>query len=114
VPLLYETEAISEAQVEAILEQHREEIEEQLARIRSPAAPVTHPASLLTAGDLAEDMLELIRHCRASGTSAALRRAVANASYDVVVALVTLYKSAVDAPIVPRRRVPSGAASARA
>jgi hypothetical protein len=106
MPLLLSPDSVTDSQLEAILTEHRESIEELLPRLRNPAHPVRNAAGLRTGIELGEDTLELLTSSGAPGTPREVRRAIANVSYDAVVALVTLLKTSVDMPTVPQRKPP--------
>jgi hypothetical protein len=102
MPLFFDSTPLTDETVRALMADYRAEVEEMLVRIRSPPGRVVNPLGLRTAEELAFDLRELLVRGDAAGCPPELRRAIVNVAYDSVQAVLTLFKTSVDMPRVPR------------
>lgn len=103
MPLIPRDSRIPASELRRIYAEHREGIAEFGSSMDTPRGSVTNPGRLLLARQLADDALVVFPASTEGLTDSELPRWV-NVSYDVLIAVIELYKTSLDSAGVPRRR----------
>ena len=104
MPILSPDGSYAPDQLEAWLRDHRTGLQGLLPLLEQPAGEEGDPLSLMTARDLARDLIALITLAESAPDDLARRIAVVNSSYDGLLAVIDLYKTHAGLPTVPRDR----------
>ncbi len=106
MPILFGESAVTDAQLDEMLEDFRSGLTGRIDLADTLAADGKDPLSFLTARDLAGELVRLIDLARAPGAVRELKIRAVNVAYEGFLAVVDLVKTHSGGPTVPAARKP--------